>query len=354
MRLEMAQQRSQGQNVWNGMDLYDEGHPESVFEHSLSDTRFPLHSTNDDNNKNSVENGRHLNLHSRKLDPLPTSQRVPDARDHKTVVSMVRMALDAYVDPKEQGWVDIGDGWEVGASFGWLESGLRGYIFVSEDQTTVVVGIKGTSLQLFGTGGGPTANNDKLNCSQQCLADDLKKDRDQGESYYDMGLKLIETTKTLYPKASIWLTGHSLGGSVASMIGITKGYPTFTFSAPGDVRFAQRLGIVPHKLSKHKLASQPVWQFGQTADPIFMGTCNGPTSICNSAGFIVETKCHLGNTCIYDTIEGLGWSQNIQAHALSTFISMVEDWGNMTNGSAKVPTCAPQADCQDCTQWEYV
>lgn len=123
--------------------------PGSSFEHTLSDTLFPYPSTPSYGQSESP----------------PRQQRVPDAKDHATVVSMVRMALDCYVDPKRQGWVDIGDEWDVETEIGWLEAGLRGYIFSSEDDKTVVIGIKGTSLKLFGTGGGPTGNNDKLNVS---------------------------------------------------------------------------------------------------------------------------------------------------------------------------------------------
>ncbi|KAF9991154.1 putative lipase atg15 [Mortierella antarctica] len=302
--------------------LMSEGSPSpgSTFEHTVSDSLFPLEDEDgakegeDDVEKNTI--------------PLPW-KRVPNAKDHGTVVSMVRMALDCYVDPKRQGWVDIGDKWDVDTELGWLETGLRGYIFVSEDQKTVVLGIKGTSLKLFGTGGGPTGNNDKLN-------------------------KVIEAARELYPKADIWLTGHSLGGSVASMLGITKGYPTFTFQTPGDARYAKRVGLVKQNLSGRDLKKMPVWQFGHTADPVFMGTCNGPTSSCYSAGYALETKCHLGRTCIYDTMTELGWRQNIQAHTIFTFIGVVENWPNMTQGREVVPGCLPQINCEDCTQWEYV
>ncbi|KAI7832731.1 alpha beta-hydrolase [Gamsiella multidivaricata] len=293
------------------------------------------------------------------------------------------MALDCYVDPKRQGWVDIGDPWDVETEIGWLEAGLRGYVFSSEDKKTVVIGIKGTSLKLFGTGGGPTGTNDKINdnkmfscccgkvdrtwwpvcscatggnqCNQQCLVNDLITDRDEGDSYYGIALRVLDAAKQLYPDASIWLTGHSLGGSVASTVGITKGYPVFTFQSPGDARFAQRIGIVKSgNLTASELKRMPVWQFGHTADPVFMGTCNGPTSSCYSAGYALETKCHLGRSCIYDTMGVLGWRQNIQAHTIFTFISVVENWGNMTEGREFVPKCEAQADCQDCTYWDYV
>lgn len=127
----------------------DSSSPGSSFEHTLSDALFPYPSSSSPESQSAV----------------PRQQRVPDAQQHATVVAMIRMALDCYVDPKRQGWVDIGDEWDVETEIGWLEAGLRGYVFSSEDEKTVVIGIKGTSLKLFGTGGGPTGNNDKLNVS---------------------------------------------------------------------------------------------------------------------------------------------------------------------------------------------
>ena len=48
--------------------------------------------------------------------------------------------------------------------FGWEPDadGLRGHVFVTNNNDTVVVSIKGTSAGAFG-GGGPTVGNDKLN-----------------------------------------------------------------------------------------------------------------------------------------------------------------------------------------------
>src|ERR1700722_16590218 len=51
-----------------------------------------------------------------------------------------------------------------GYMFGWEpdEDGFRGHVFATQDNSTVVLSIKGTSAGLFG-GGGPTAAKDKLN-----------------------------------------------------------------------------------------------------------------------------------------------------------------------------------------------
>lgn len=49
--------------------------------------------------------------------------------------------------------------------FGWEPDadGFRGHIFVSEDNSTVIISIKGTSAGWIVGGGGPTAVKDKLN-----------------------------------------------------------------------------------------------------------------------------------------------------------------------------------------------
>ncbi|KAG0317386.1 putative lipase atg15 [Linnemannia gamsii] len=374
-RLQMAQV--------NNLLAGDSPSPGTTFEHTITDTFFPMEMDMDMDGGEANDDNNDVNktpLQNNKAFPLPW-KRVPNAADHATVVSMVRMALDCYVDPKRQGWVDIGDNWDVSTEIGWLEAGLRGYIFASEDQKTIVIGIKGTSLKLFGTGGGPTGNNDKLNdnkmfscccgkvdrtwwgvcgcymggnrCNQQCLVDDVKKDLAESESYYGIGLKVVKAAKQLYPHASIWLTGHSLGGSVASLLGITNNYPVFTYSSPGDVRYGQKVGLIKPNLKESDLKKMPVWQFGHTGDPIYMGTCNGPTSTCYSAGYAMETKCHLGKICVYDTMTELGWRQDIRGHTIFTFIDVVEDWYNKTKGRETVPKCSPQTDCQDCLQWQY-
>ncbi|KAG0245410.1 putative lipase atg15 [Actinomortierella wolfii] len=190
--------------------------------------------------------------------------RVPDVQDQETIKSFARMALDCYVDPARQGWVDIGDPWDVSMDIGWMESGLRGYVFASEDKKTVIVGIKGTSLKLFGTGGGPTANNDKLNdnkmfscccgkvdrtwwgvcgcymggnqCNQQCLVDDLTKDREESESYVGIGMRIPYTWELVMVRrrrATLLDTQWNLGVIWARYVGTTQ-----WVSSGGDKAFS--------------------------------------------------------------------------------------------------------------------
>jgi len=70
----------------------------------------------------------------------------------------------------------------------------------------------------------------------------------------------------------MWLTGHSLGGALASLMGLTFGVPTVTFEAPPERMAAERLHLPsPPGLEAEDML---VWHFGHTADPVYMGTCN--------------------------------------------------------------------------------
>ncbi|KAG9843238.1 hypothetical protein KCU98_g6995, partial [Aureobasidium melanogenum] len=184
----------------------------------------------------------------------------PDVTDKKTVLSVAHMASYAYVSvPRKGDWIDIGDGFNYTEDFGWEDDGLRGHIFADTENKTVVIGLKGTSVWFFDPP--ETTNNDRLN-------DNL--------------------FGTLYPKADIWLTGHSLGGVVSSLLGATYGVPTLTFETFPDALAAQRLGLptppghqIGESARRHYTGT---FHFGHTADPIYVGNCNSFDSPCTLAG----------------------------------------------------------------------
>lgn len=92
---------------------------------------------------------------------------VPDVTDRHTLLKMARLAQNAYVTPDDESWMAPPAQFSGSVeSFGWEanDDGLRGHVFASPDNSTVVVSIKGTSAGLIG-GGGPSAKNDKYNVS---------------------------------------------------------------------------------------------------------------------------------------------------------------------------------------------
>lgn len=83
---------------------------------------------------------------------------------------------------------------------------------------------------------------------------------------------LYNNITALYPHAQIWLAGHSLGGSLASLLSLTYGVPSISFEAPGEMMPAQRLHLpLPPGLSySDSIVTTHVYH---TADPIAMGVC---------------------------------------------------------------------------------
>lgn len=308
---------------------------------------------------------------------------VPDVQDLDTVLSLAIMSSNAYVKDKEKSdnsedWIDLGDTWvpdkhHKNLGYGWKNDSLRGHVFVSKDNRTVVIAIKGTSAPgLLGSGSKDTVANDKLNdnllflcccarvsylwspvcdcyqktytCGQNCIELELlRKDR-----YYQATLDLYRNVTAIYPpeNTTIWVTGHSMGGSLASLLGRTFGLPAVAYEAPGEMLAVKRLHLPqPPGLPKEW---ENIWHFGNTGDPIYMGVCNGVSSSCNTAGYAMETACHTGKQCVYDVVTDKGWSVSLLNHRIHTVIDDVITDYNTT------PPCVDQAPCHDCFNWRYV
>ena len=73
---------------------------------------------------------------------------------------------------------------------------------------------------------------------------------------------------------------------------------------------------------------QHVTHIFHTADPIPMGTCTGVLSSCAIAGYAMESRCHLGQTRVYDTVTRYGWSVDVRTHRIGIIIDrlLAEDW----------------------------
>jgi len=298
---------------------------------------------------------------------------MPNITDKRTVLNLAHIAADAYIEAEgTEDWLDIGQSYNLTSDFGWEGDGLRGHIFADEANTTVIVGLKGTSPAVFD--GAETTTNDKINdnlffscccarvsywwktvcdcfsgtaytCDSVCLKDSLLAEN----RYYRAALNLYTNVTTMYPDANVWLVGHSLGGSVSSLLGQTYGLPVVTFEAVGEALPAQRIGLPkPPSDNPRHADGMAVFHFGNTADPIYMGTCNGPTAGCSIAGYALETRCHGGYECVYDVITDLGWRMGLGYHKIQSVIKdIIEKYDH-------VPQCTYDPSCVDCYNWKFI
>ncbi|KAI0255146.1 alpha/beta-hydrolase [Lactifluus subvellereus] len=297
----------------------------------------------------------------------------PDVTRRETLLLLAKMTSNTYFVPGTSGWYNLTDEWNVGMPVGWEpdDDGFRGYVFATEDNSTVVLTIKGTSVPIIG--GGPTTEKDKLNdnllfsccCARvsrtwtpvcDCYRGQGKCDKECVETalideslFYPTGVNLYNDIALMYPNANIWIIGHSLGGSLASLLGVTFGAPVVAFEPPGERMAAQRLHLPPPP-SIHHITH--VWH---TADPVPMGTCTGALSTCGMAGYAMESRCHLGNIIEYDTVTNLSWSVRLTTHPIATVIEHIlsKPWPAAEEQGLEVPAIKRQDDCLDCFQWEY-
>jgi lipase ATG15 len=299
--------------------------------------------------------------------------RQPNITDKATVLQLAKIAADAYIEVQyTEDWLEVGTPYNVSHDFGWDGDSLRGHVFADETNSTVIIGLKGTSMAVFD--GAETTTNDKVNdnllfscccarlgywwktvcdcysgtaytCNHTCLGDALREEN----KYYRAALNLYYNVTQLYPSAEVWMSGHSLGGALSSLVGQTYNIPAIAFEAPGEALASERLSLPlpPGQISRQR-TDIPVYHFGTTADPIFMGTCNGPTSACSIGGYALETHCHAGMECVYDVVSDRGWRMGLGYHRIQGVIKdVIETYDT-------VPECKAEPDCVDCFNWKFV
>ncbi|KAI0082845.1 alpha/beta-hydrolase [Panus rudis PR-1116 ss-1] len=332
---------------------------------------------------------RQRSLHNSESTPLDWVQvdvPAPDVTDRHTLGQLARMTGNAYALPGQDNWYDIDGAWNISFPYGWEDpaDGFRAHVFVSPDNSTVIVSIKGTTLR------GPTSKKDRFNdnllfscccarvdlswifhtvcdcyakhwrCDNTCLFRALVQD----SLFYSIGVNLVNNVTAMYPTSTIWLVGHSLGGALASLLGTTFGMPSVAFETPGERLAAERLHLpLPPSPSLYPQSyvpsyfSAPVTHVYHNADPIPQGTCTGIGSPCTSAGYALETRCHLGKSIVYDTVGKLGWKVDVRKHSIKEVILSVIEGEMPENGwdedGHDVPPAEAEEDCVDCFKWEF-
>lgn len=180
--------------------------------------------------------------------------------------------------------------------------------------------------------------DDTFSCSSTCLTQECSRT----DRYYAQAMDVVMNVTASYPNSQLWVVGHSLGGAIASLMGMTFNIPAVSYESPPDRLPAQRLGLaIPP-------ADYPItYHFGNTADPVYMGACNGYTSACSIAGFAFESQCFTGRRCVYDTVGEKRWHVNVLNHRINTVIH------DVLEAYDAVPECTTDDECVDCYNWNY-
>ena len=223
---------------------------------------------------------------------LESSRATPNISDKQTVVNLAKMTSDAYLfDPREPDWLNTSLGFNFTERFGWDEDGLRGHVFSTEDYSTIVVSFKGTTINPRDKLSGRDRVNDNrlfscccaaqnpyrlygpvcncptgyYECDSGCLTSSLLRN----DSYYDAALFVTKQVQRMYPAATFWVVGHSLGGSLASLVGLTLDIPSITFEAPPERLPARRIGLLSEN-STAPANRATSYHFGNSADPVYL------------------------------------------------------------------------------------
>jgi len=180
---------------------------------------------------------------------------------------------------------------------------------------------------------------------------------------------IYEQVRATYPNASIWFTGHSLGGSLSSLLAQTYGHPAFGYNSPGtppqssaavipapllthrachsidlsplrpgEQRYAERLGLRRSGATANGTAPY-VFHFGNPGDVIMLGECE----LCWLFGYAIETQCHVGHVCMYNYTGFASVNMHRLSVNLEEFITVEPP-----------PPCILVENCTDCGEWQYL
>lgn len=133
---------------------------------------------------------------------------------------------------------------------------------------------------------------------------------------------------------------------MAALMAVT--YPrtaAITLEAPGAALYGQRLGL--HSSDPKELARFPIWNYGISTDPIFLGSCSGLTSTCYLSGYAMESKCRQGQDCLFELP---GRLVNINSHRIDWVIENIL----MKPEKFPLPMCLPPVNCTECEDWTFI
>lgn len=265
-----------------------------------------------------------------------------DILSFKNVLNLAKMSNNAY-------YIDTTDYWIPIPPYNWTElenDYIKGYVFVDNSTKTYIVSFKGTNILpyektrkydkyndnlYFSCCFNQTNYNYNLSC-KECNKKCYKETLNDQNNYINIAKSMMDTlsSKIDFNNNTIIFTGHSLGGAIATYMGILYNKTVVTFQTPGEKHYLSQIG------KETKKRYDNIYHFGHTNDPIFTGDCGW---WCKMAGYTIQTYCHIGYVCKYNTS---GYSSLLKHRMTYVIDNMLNTW----NGS--IPECKYEIDCDDC------
>lgn len=311
--------------------------------------------------------------------------------NYDNVYNLFLMSYNAYYNLNDSNWNKI----PFDTNFPIIEHNkVKGYVFSNENNSINFLAFKGTSLWAFPDG--KSSFNDKFNdnlfysccfykqssifknyvnkteCENEDDNDKLIFQNDQIHqiesktrcfkkcydntinyelNYLTMTENAIEKLRMKklidFENALIIFTGHSLGGTVSTYLGLKYSKQVFTFQTPGNKHY---FDIMKDSMNFNYTDDdlKNIYNFGHNSDAIMNGNCG---TTCWLFGYSIYTKCHLGNKCIYDSKTKLGISESINSHRLAYIHDNI-----ITYWKDDFPECEFENKCEEdnCKTWELV
>jgi lipase ATG15 len=291
------------------------------------------------------------------------------AHDYTNIHTFAKMSHNAYLNINDTRWIDTST--NKTTDIRYSDETVHAYLFSDISGSVNVVSFKGTSLGIVGS----ITYNDRFNdnlfysccyykqsrmfdtCDvssdvsgvvdkTKCYGECYQNSTQYANNYYVLSKAIIGgvfDSLSRSTDAITLLTGHSLGGTLATLMGLEYDLPVVTFNSPGERHYVEMSGIGYKSTTLEK-----IFHYGHDADIIFTGKCHGALSWCSVAGYVVETTCHLGKTCVYNATGELGVGESIFTHPINYVLkNIIPHW------EEKMPACSV-VECEECTGWEYV
>jgi lipase ATG15 len=182
--------------------------------------------------------------------------------------------------------------------------------------------------------------------TKECCIDCYTQSLDFEESYLKIGHEFIKSIQNdpiinFDHKPTIF-TGHSLGGVMATLFGIQYDKTVVTFQAPGEKHYIHHSGFYKY-LNPHKLNN--IYHYKHNSDSIINGNCG---FTCNYAGYHINTHCHIGHICEYDSQTKLSLRESIWNHRLPYILKNI-----LPLWETDFPICSFETNCTECEEWTY-